>query len=468
MEFDLEKMISANRVEYEEEYSRMRFVTPVEAKESDSRRKELLKKLAGRVKVSCRETKMYSGELSPGCQTCGEGSWSCLFINGICNGRCFYCPTPQKQKGEPMTNNLRFPNSRDYLDYISRFGFRGVSLSGGEPLLTFDRTLNYITKLKQRFGSSIYIWIYSNGILATADKIAQLSNAGLEEMRFDISAVDYSLDGIKLAAGHIPRVTVEIPAIPEDYQRLRDLLPVLAEVGVNHINLHQLRCTPHNLSQFLARGYVFSHGPKVVVPESELTALQLLIDADRLGGPAVNYCSYAYKYRFQALAARRRTLDVLAAPYEDVTTAGFIRTLHVKGEEGMLRQRVDELREKCVDPALYRLEKGERLLFSAKLWPLFDFSDLELHVGYYQTRVQERPSYQGRHVSIPVNRKRALTAERSRACRSRMISAGELPLFYAFFVANTAKQNGDDEKLFVHFADILEYEEIPPGLQRYF
>ena len=36
--------------------------------------------------------------------------------------------------------------------YMEKFKIRGVGLSGGEPLLTFDRTLQFLTRIKKRSG----------------------------------------------------------------------------------------------------------------------------------------------------------------------------------------------------------------------------------------------------------------------------------------------------------------------------
>lgn len=208
-------------------------------------RQELLGEIVNAGSFSCgKGAKIHSGALSLGCQCCMEGSWSCLFINNICNGSCFYCPTPQKSKSEPTTNNLNFPRPKDYLDYLGTFGFRGASISRGEPFMTYDRTLSYVTKVKKRFGSTVYLWLYTNSILATEDKIAALVAAGMDEIRVDITAVDYSLAKAAMAARILPTVTVEIPALPEDFERLRDLLPRMEDAGIRYLNLHQLRCTP--------------------------------------------------------------------------------------------------------------------------------------------------------------------------------------------------------------------------------
>ncbi|MCJ7596234.1 MAG: radical SAM protein, partial [Desulfobacterales bacterium] len=135
------------------------------------------------------------------------GEWSCLFINSICNARCFYCPTEQPSKSEPMTNGIRFANPQDYADYIEKFNIRGVGLSGGEPLLTFDRTLQFLTKIKRRFGDTVHVWLYTNGILATREKFKRLKEAGLDEVRFDISANGYDLEKVREAVGLKETVT---------------------------------------------------------------------------------------------------------------------------------------------------------------------------------------------------------------------------------------------------------------------
>jgi len=68
-------------------------------------------------------------------------------------------------------------------------------------------------------------------------------------------------------------VTVEIPAVPEEVERLKGLLPRLCELGVTRLNLHQLRLTAHNAEQMLPHGYTYLHGDQPTVLESELAGL---------------------------------------------------------------------------------------------------------------------------------------------------------------------------------------------------
>src|SRR5690554_7106222 len=179
-----------------------------------------------------KATKYHHHQLSKGCRLCGEGSWSCIFITNKCNASCFYCPAPQKNDEIPATQSLTFETPEAYAAYINHFGFKGVSFSGGEPLLVFDRTINYLRTVRKSCNPNLYIWLYTNGILATEDKLKMLAEAGLNEIRFDIGATGYFLNKVRLAKGIIPKVTIEIPAIPEKKEKLKMLLPDMIEAGV--------------------------------------------------------------------------------------------------------------------------------------------------------------------------------------------------------------------------------------------
>lgn len=323
-----EKLINANRREYGRGYDLLRFVDEATAVAATRERDELLAWLGSHASFGYADTKVDCRRLSPGCQRCGEGSWSCLFINGRCNGRCFYCPTPQDDDGPPVTNGLAFAAPDEYAAYVERFGFRGVSISGGEPLLTPELTLAYLRAVRERCSADLHLWLYTNGTLLTADLCRRLREAGLDEIRFDLGAVRYNLKKLRLAVGVIPTVTVEIPAVPEDEELMRHKLRELAEAGCNHLNLHQLRLTPHNFPHLLERDYTFVHGEKVTVLESELTALRLVRYSIEQGiGLPVNYCSFPYKRRFQHAAARRRAAQSLSGGDEQVTECGYVRVL---------------------------------------------------------------------------------------------------------------------------------------------
>jgi uncharacterized protein len=271
-------------------------------------------------------TKPYYRHISKGCQLCGAGTWSCLFITGKCNAHCFYCPAQQNKDEIPATQGLTFATPRSYAEYIHHFGFKGVSFSGGEPFLVFERVLDYLGQIRKICSRDVYIWMYTNGILASRDKFSQLAQAGLDEVRFDIGATNYSLDKVKLASGIVPNITIEIPAIPEEKERLKNLLPRMAGLGVTNLNLHQLRLSEYNAPKLLDRGYTFIPAEKPIVMESELTALEIIDYARGIGlEMGINYCAYFFKSRFQPTGYRKRLTGLAGDGPFQVTEKGFIR-----------------------------------------------------------------------------------------------------------------------------------------------
>ncbi len=327
-----QRLIDANCHEYGSRYSLLSFASPEQLTAATAEREKLLQWLALHASFGYAGTKVNCNGLSPGCQRCGDGSWSCLFINGRCNGRCFYCPTPQDDDGPPVTNGLAFSSPEEYAAYVAMLGFKGVSISGGEPLLTPDLTLAYLKAVRNRCGDDVHLWLYTNGTMLTADICSRLRDAGLSEIRFDLGAVRYNLKKLRLAAGCIPKITVEIPAVPEDEELLKLKMLEMVESGVNHLNLHQMRLTPHNFGPLTERGYTFLHGEKVTVLESELSALRIVRYGLENEIPLpVNYCSFAYKRRFQHAAARRRAAINICKSGEVVTEPGYLRTLSETG-----------------------------------------------------------------------------------------------------------------------------------------
>jgi uncharacterized protein len=327
-----EQLIESNRREYGRLYDLLNFASPERLAAACAERAELLLWLESHARFGYAGTKVDCNGLSPGCQRCGEGGWSCLFVNGRCNGRCFYCPTAQDDDGPPVTNGLAFNSPDDYAAYVAALGFRGVSISGGEPLLTPELTISYLSAVRQRCGDAVHLWLYTNGTMLTPELCARLRDAGLNEIRFDLGAVRYNLKKLRLAVGCIPTVTVEIPAVPEEEELLKLKLVEMAQAGVNHLNLHQMRLTPYNFGPLTERGYTFLHGEKVTVLESELCALRLVRFGLEKGiALPVNYCSFPYKRRFQHAAARRRAALGVCAPGETVTEPGFLRTVSPTG-----------------------------------------------------------------------------------------------------------------------------------------
>ncbi|MDD1746113.1 MAG: radical SAM protein [Candidatus Methanoperedens sp.] len=277
-------------------------------------------------------SKPYLGNLSPGCVTCINGTWSCLYLNRLCTRNCFFCPTEQIEKNGkfPVPHDIRdveFREVKEYIQYLETFPYDGIGISGGEPFLAFERLTEYISEIRNVFGSRHYIWMYTNGDLVTEERLAILEQIGLNEIRFDLSAREYNLTPVKLALKHIDTVTIEIPAIPEDVGKVKKLLKQFETLGVKYLILHQLMATEYNQNHFADRGYSFCKGIyRTSVPESELAAFDILKHAiESNSGVGINYCSLLYKERFQSNAFRRRYAPFCRSKEESITQTGFLR-----------------------------------------------------------------------------------------------------------------------------------------------
>ena len=320
------ELVNRNRLDFME-FPQIKWFNPYRDELLVSRRSDLLEHT--KESLLFKDTKPYYKQISEGCKLCGAGFWSCLFITGKCNANCFYCPTSQTHDDLPTSQGLSFESASAYAEYVNHFKFKGVGFSGGEPLLVYDKLVEFLKKLRQKCAPNLYVWLYTNGILLDEVKLKKLASLGLNEIRFDIGASDYSLDKVKMAKGLIENVTIEIPAIPEEFERMKLLLPEMVKAGVGNLNLHQLRLTKYNAPKLLKRDYTYVSDERPLVLESEIMALELIKYAkDSQHEIGINYCSFNFKHRFQKAGFRSQIANSLAEDSDTINTNGFVRNLN--------------------------------------------------------------------------------------------------------------------------------------------
>jgi len=373
-------------------YADLKWLGANEAQLIDKSRKILLQSLSGSIKHRFSQNKLHTGKLSRGCLICGQGYWSCMYINSLCTANCFYCPQNRKIKKERfprIENKIVFANPEDYAAYLKKFGFKGASFSGGEPLLVFEKLVTYIKEVNKKLGDDFYIWVYTNGDLVTKDKLKALKEAGLDEIRFDISARDYKLHGVELAVPIIDTVTVEIPCIPEDYEILKKCLIQMQNIGVKHLNIHQLLTTKYNYKNFTNRDYTFLHHPLIPILESEMTALKLMRHAldNRIKLP-INYCSCAYKVRLQDKGRRQRWAPFIKKDFEDFTELGYIRRLSIKGPPAKIKKITNIFRVNKHGGGNFKVNKSKTvILFSSFFLRHINLDAFDLTVKYFKPEI---------------------------------------------------------------------------------
>ena len=213
---------------------------------------------------------VYWRAISPGCAACKGGTWDCIFITSRCNLKCAFCYSPMDLPEDSPASI--FGNTPEEICHNQdRTHITGVSFSGGEPFLEPRKLMEWVAWFKKRRPDQ-YIWVYTNGLLADARIVKELGRLGLDEIRVDTAATGYThptvLRNLAAAAESIPNLTVEIPSIPDDAEKLFASLPELCTCGVRYLNLHELIYEPGSLSWTMP-----GERQEVILPDGHRTCI---------------------------------------------------------------------------------------------------------------------------------------------------------------------------------------------------
>ena len=313
---------------------------------------------------------VHLGGLSPGCQACKDGCWDIVFITMRCNLSCAFCYSPLRLPPE-HAGSVYGATPEEMVARYRALGIRGVGLSGGEPFLELERLLDWLQRFKRLYPQAYY-WVYTNGVLADEAALRRLAELGLDEIRFNLAATGYDhpqvLANLSAAARLLPQVTVEIPAIPADADKLLACLPVWAALGVRTLNLHELIYEPGTPSEHMPGERVALCAPDgrrvLTHPGSRRLALKVLAQVAEQGLPLrVNDCSLQSKFR-QVRGRRRNIYALLRPETEKLVEDREYETVCAFRGAGLLFIHPDEY------PAARRRMQGYRFIRLRRLAPL--------------------------------------------------------------------------------------------------
>jgi len=256
--------------------------------------------MLGDITGSCSEIGCWLGRLPRGCELCMDGLKSVIFVTGLCSDKCFYCPISltKRRKDQMFVNEVLVSDAKDLISEVVVSGSRGAGLTGGDPLIRLDKTLNVIKVLKEFFGNSFHIHLYTTGSLLTEDVIRKLVDVGLDELRIHIIS-ERSWLAIKTALKYPITVGIENPVIPGEFEYLKSVIVRAYEAGVEFINLNELEFSESNYLSLRLRGLKPKPG-SVAVDGSEDLALKLLEWVKDSGLDInVHYCPAMFKDRYQ-------------------------------------------------------------------------------------------------------------------------------------------------------------------------
>ena len=125
----------------------------------------------------------YSGITYPDVNN-GEGCRVTLFVSG-CTHHCKGCHNKETWNfnyGNIFTEDIK----KKLFDIISKSYIKGLTLSGGDPLDSYDEVLDLVKEFKSYFGETKDIWLY------TGYKVEELLDLNKEEI---LDYIDVIVDG---------------------------------------------------------------------------------------------------------------------------------------------------------------------------------------------------------------------------------------------------------------------------------
>lgn len=279
--------------------------------------------------LSLREKdSLYTGSLSRGCVLCGEGAKLVLFITGLCDHGCFYCPLSEKKAGRDVifANERRVTDVSEIIEEAELMDAEGTGITGGEPLLRLDRTCEIMMELKRRFGSDHHIHLYTR-TPADVDTLTRLKKAGLDEIRFHIPT-EIGLDertfqqyGDSLGACKEIGLDhgVEVPVFPDRGDELMKLVRFAGENGAEFINLNELEMNYINYSILGRKGYSTTGEVSSAVAGSAETGGRVVRQYSEDGKANVHLCTVAFKDGVQLKNRIGRRAKNVKRPFEDIS-----------------------------------------------------------------------------------------------------------------------------------------------------
>jgi pyruvate formate-lyase activating enzyme-like uncharacterized protein len=214
-------------------------------------RQEQIKKVKYHAAGYC----VHVGKLSPGCYSCfvPDPHRKNFVFGSRCDANCVYCTSRKKEKDLTRTQiqQIKYNVLRESTSVV--FSPSSISFSGGgEPLLyldIIDEFMVFYRGLEKYMSKKPWYYLYTNGILATNDVLLRLKDLGFDEIRFHLGASNFSnhvYAKMKKAVRYFKAITVETPAWPLHRKKLFEMLPIIKDIGIKHLNLGEIEINIFN------------------------------------------------------------------------------------------------------------------------------------------------------------------------------------------------------------------------------
>jgi len=267
-----------------------------------------------------------------------------LFVTGLCGTGCPYCPVSPEKKGNDVicANELRVTSLDDVFVETDSMDAEGTGITGGDPLITLERTVDFIRMLKERYGKEHHIHLYTSTIDLGKTRI--LADAGLDEIRFHPPAGMWSRlhetelkDIVKLER---LKVGLEVPVLPDRAGDLAGLIRDAGAIGVHFINLNELEFSESNWDM------MSSYEMKDDVSAAVLGSRELAEELIKKSEIPIHFCSSSFKDSVQLRRRLIRRAEHTARGMDVITDdgtliVGILYADDVREAAGLLRNVYD-------------------------------------------------------------------------------------------------------------------------------
>ncbi len=268
----------------------------------------------------------HTGRLPRGCVLCEKGAKMVLLVTGRCDKSCFYCPLSSEKRGKDVffANERRITDTDGMLNEARAMDALGTGITGGDPLLEVDRTVESIKALKKEFGKAHHIHLYTTQ--TDARKIEKVAKAGLDEIRFHPPLALWGrLDGSPYAkAAALAKklgleAGLELPVVPGKGKDLVSAIKFAEDAKLDFVNLNELEFSETNWRALRKIEFDVRDDISSGVMGSQKLAFDLLrLDTD----VPLHYCSASFKDGVQLRRRIMRRAKNVRRPFEVLTKDG--------------------------------------------------------------------------------------------------------------------------------------------------
>jgi len=346
----------------------------------------------------------YIRPLSPACSMCSQGSKMVVLVTGLCNANCFYCPLSFEKGGKDriFADEWELKNETDTEKLILEAKYidaTGAGITGGDPLVVYNRTKKYISLLKENFGSNFHIHLYTSG-LKNSDKIPNLINAGLDEIRFHPMYNSWNdmnrnllSDTIKNIIDNSVDVAIEIPAIPKMEKEIISLIKWADNKNLSWVNLNELEFSERNADIFIKKGYQNKNDVSAAVLGSQETAVNVLNQIKKEDiNIGVHYCSVSFKDGVQLRNRIVRRAKNIVKRYEVITDDGTLVKGAIYNPNISLKKIFIFLKNEYQIPDKFIYVDKKKNRIEIGLWILEEIAGDLIKKGYTCFMVEEYPT----------------------------------------------------------------------------